>query len=103
MDISFRLFFEEEEVNVVTYRHEYRSLMELISDRFYLEEFGECKGIGRCGTCMVRIIDKDKSFEEFERNEETTLLKMGIQNPLVRLSCQILIDDKLANCIISVL
>lgn len=31
--------------------------MALLYDKFYMEDFGECKGIGRCGTCHIHILN----------------------------------------------
>jgi ferredoxin len=36
--------------------NEYRSLMMLIYDQIYPEGFGECLGMGKCGTCLVEIV-----------------------------------------------
>lgn len=99
-DITFTLFVLEKEIIVATYSGEYRSVMELIYDKLFLEDFGECKGIGRCGTCMVRFLPKDKTFTELERNEQATLTKMEIKDPFVRLSCQIAVDEKLMDSLV---
>jgi len=40
---------------------------------------------------------------EFVRNEQSTLRKMDITNPQVRLSCQIQVDDDLKNANVYVL
>ncbi|MDP9047050.1 MAG: 2Fe-2S iron-sulfur cluster-binding protein [Bacteroidota bacterium] len=76
-----------------TYRNEYRSLMMLIYDKLSTEEFGECLGIGKCGTCLVEMISSGHQLTSYERNEETTLLKAGHSNKDVRLSCQIMADE----------
>ena len=76
-----------------TYEGEYRNLMELFKDNLNLEEFGDCRGLGRCGTCTILV--EDKILQEKDRNEETTLKKINVSNVKIRLSCQILIDDNL--------
>jgi 2Fe-2S ferredoxin len=69
--------------------------MMLIYDQFADEEFGDCRGMGKCGTCMVEILNANQELANFDRNEATTLAKMNITQPNVRLSCQLMIDDKL--------
>ena len=73
-------------------------------DKIYIEEFGECGGMGRCGTCIVKIAGYDIERKD-ERNEKRTLTKMGIDhdNINIRLSCQILIDENLNNCVIEIM
>ena len=95
--IQFTLIDENEEYVVKTYNSEYRNLMVLINEKIYLEDFGECRGMGRCGTCIVEIINTGSQLCSFDRNEEATIKKTGITNPNYRLACQILIDEKLAN------
>ncbi len=101
--IQFTLIDGEEEHVVNTYTSEYRNLMVLINEKIYLEDFGECKGMGRCGTCVVEVIDNDGGLHSFDRNEEATIKKTGITNPNYRLSCQILIDEKLTNATFRIL
>ena len=96
-DINFTIVSDEEEFTVVTYAGEYRNLMALITDKIYVEDFGECKGMGRCGTCVIEIITMENEFRSFERNEEATIKKNSITNPNYRLACQILIDEQLKN------
>lgn len=96
-DISFTLIDEDEEHVIQTYAGEYRNLMALISDKIYIEDFGECKGMGRCGTCVVEIVKAVNKFASQERNEEATLKKTGISDPNFRLACQILVNQELEN------
>jgi 2Fe-2S ferredoxin len=96
-DINFTIVSDEEEFTVETYAGEYRNLMALITDKIYVEDFGECKGMGRCGTCVIEIIKTENKFLSFERNEEATIKKTGITNPNYRLACQILVDEQLKN------
>ena len=94
-DISFDLVYCENRITVTTYQGEYRNLMELIKDKLVLEDFGECKGIGRCGTCMVTIKDWKFSEPVKERNEERTLANWSTDTKEVRLSCQIMVNRNL--------
>lgn len=102
-DISFEIIYENEPHQVTTRRNEYVNLMMLIYDRFADEEFGDCRGMGKCGTCMVEILNATEDLASFDRNEKTTLAKMNISEENVRLSCQLMIDDKLNGLQIRVL
>lgn len=66
--------------------------MAWISDSICLDGFGECKGMGRCGTCHVRLLNYSGELNDLQRNEETTLGKMRTPVCGDRLSCQILVD-----------
>jgi|SRR6185503_2378770 2Fe-2S ferredoxin len=102
-DIRFTLLEEDDEYVINTYNSEYRNLMVLINEKIYLEDFGECRGMGRCGTCIVEVVKKDNELFSFDRNEEATIKKTGITNPNYRLACQILVDEKLANATFRIL
>ena len=101
-DISFRLICFDEEVTIETYEGEFRNLMTLINEKIYVEDFGECKGIGRCGTCLVEVEGLDAIASVMERNEKSTLAKCAVKKSNLRLSCQIMINDALKNSIIKI-
>ena len=82
-------------------RGEYRNLMVLINEKMYVEDFGECKGIGRCGTCLIEI-ETEKRLPPSERNEQSTLAKCAVQKPGLRLACQIMIDEGLQGTVVKV-
>ncbi len=95
-DISITVFLLNEKHTIQTYQGEYRNLMALLYDKFYMEDFGECKGIGRCGTCHIHILnDAELVNKENAGNENTTLAKMDCVQWNSRLACQIIIDQKL--------
>jgi 2Fe-2S ferredoxin len=96
-DIVITVTVGDRDYRLETYEGEYRNLMMLIYDRLYVDDFGECRGMGRCGTCVVEINAAPEELEIRDRNEDTTLTKMGITDPRQRLSCQILVDDTLHN------
>lgn len=75
--------------------------MDLINDKLYVEDFGECRGIGRCGTCLISYTS-EKTLPEMDRNEKTTLVKAGVDGAEWRLSCQIMIDELLDGSVIEV-
>ena len=101
-NIHLKVMYGEEEYHLETYTNEYRNLMMLLYDKIYLEDFGECKGMGRCGTCMVEIVATKNELPYLERNEETTLKKTGVTNVNLRLACQILVNEALQNATIRV-
>ncbi len=101
-DIKFSIISDGEEYLIETYRGEYRNLMVLIMDKIYVEDFGECKGMGRCGTCVVEVLESQNNVPEIVRNEEATLKKTGVVNSNARLSCQILVEDEIKNAVIRI-
>lgn len=99
--IHFNLVHEGETILIETNPYEFENLMELIQNKIINEEFGECLGMGRCCTCLINVsslID----FPEKERNETSTLMKNGIDNSTMRLSCQIEIGNHLKNAVITI-
>ncbi len=101
-DISFTLVYLDEEIKVQTYEGEFRNLMSLINQKIYVEDFGECKGIGRCGTCLVEVEGLPGDDLLMERNERSTLEKCVVKNENVRLSCQLMIKPYLKNARIEI-
>jgi ferredoxin, 2Fe-2S len=101
--IHFTVYYAGEKHELKTYRYEYRNLMVLLYDKIYIEDFGECKGMGRCGTCAIKVTGLPHSVQTLERNEERTLFKMGIQGGDVRLACKLLVDEHLANIVVEIL
>lgn len=99
--ITFQIIHSHEETEVQTHEGEYRNLMSLINDKIFVEDFGECKGIGRCGTCLV-IINAKNMLCPIDRNEKTTLDKCVIIHPQMRLACQIMIQDYLKDAFITI-
>lgn len=94
-NITFELIYEGESHTVSVRRNEYVNLMMLIYDQFADEEFGDCRGMGKCGTCMIQVLNQQQPLSDYGRNETVTLAKMNASNAGVRLSCQLLIDERL--------
>lgn len=92
-DIQVNVLCAGKRYELRTYPHEYRSLMALIYDKVYLEDFGDCKGIGRCGTCHVLLLNYHEGLLKREGNEHSTLNKLSTSQSNSRLSCQILLDS----------
>jgi 2Fe-2S ferredoxin len=101
-DIIFSLTYLDETITVATYNGEFRNLMVLINEKIFVEDFGECKGIGRCGTCLVEVKGLGASAAVMERNEKATLEKCLVKKPNLRLSCQLMINDALHNSSIKI-
>lgn len=101
-NIFFKLIHRDEETNIATYEGEYRNLMILINEKIYVEDFGECRGTGRCGTCLVEATELSSEAAEMQRNEKRTLEKSSLQTPNLRLSCQLMIDHSLQNATIRI-
>lgn len=94
-ELNVGITAEGQERAILTRPYEYRSLMHLITDRLFLDGFGECGGMGRCGTCIVEITSCSGSLTLLDRNERTTLERAGRNQENLRLSCQILIDESI--------
>ena len=102
-DITITIIYGDQEFQLKAYHNEYRNLMMLISDKIYIEEFGQCTAMGRCGTCLVEFLSASNSLSQMNRNEDTTIGKVGTINPNMRLFCQILVDIALHNSKLRVL
>ena len=91
--IKVRVYGQEHELE--TYDGEYRNLMMLIYDRIYIDEFGECKGVGRCGTCHVYVLKAPAGLVFHDGVEHTTLSRLGNTKDNSHLACQIMVDKNL--------
>lgn len=102
--IRFTVYFEGKTYTIQSYPYEYRSLMALLYDKIYVDDdFGECKGMGRCGTCVIQILNPRGEITFFDRNETATLSKMGINDEHVHLSCQIELNEHINGLEIEIL
>ena|SRR5436190_10369537 len=101
--IKFTGHYEGQTYFLESNENEYRNLMSLLKDKICPEDFGQCGGIGRCGTCLIKLSGVSGDSLLFYRNGHETLRKMGIVDPEVRLSCQILVNEDLKNVIVQLL
>lgn len=99
--IRFVLVSADEKLEITVRRGAYRNLMDLINDKLYVEDFGECRGIGRCGTCLISFTS-DTDLPEMDRNEQSTLAKTEFSGKGWRLSCQLMIDETLDGSTITI-
>ena len=93
--IHITIIIDGKKLVITTRRGEYRNLMALLYDKIYIENFGECKGTGRCGTCHIHVIDPTDRLLQPVGNEVTTLSKMDHVVRNSRLACQLMIDETL--------
>jgi len=100
--IKIQVIWEGQEYDLVTYTNEYRNLMMLVLDQLGPEGYGECLGMGKCGTCLIEIVSGGEGLTDFDRNESATLQKHGIAGTGQRLACQILITEALDGLTIKV-
>jgi ferredoxin, 2Fe-2S len=85
-----------------TYPREYPNLMSLISNTILVDDFGDCKGMGRCGTCHIEVIDGGLLIRS-EGNEGSTLGKLARTTEASRLSCQIPVDESLNGAVVRII
>ena len=76
-DIAFAIFYLGERHDISTYEGEYRNLMHLITDKIFVDNFGECKGMCRCGTCLVEVDGLQGESAIVEKNEAAIIRKLG--------------------------
>ena len=102
-DINITVFNGRESFSFATRKGEYRNLMVLLYDKLYLDGFGECKGIGRCGTCHVRVLGIYDGLKARVANENSTLSKMKGVTQTSRLACQMNIDETLDGIVVEII
>lgn len=101
--IQFTIVENGIQQQTTTYHGAYPNLMYLLKNELQLDSFGECGGVGRCATCVVKTkgITGDSSVKD--RNEPATLAKLGFEEKNIRLSCQIYITKDLNDAIIELM
>lgn len=80
----------------------YTNLMTLLKDKFCLDDFGECGGMGRCATCLIHATGLSGKSQIKERNEGVTLFRQGNGHDNIRLSCQLLITKDLNDAVVEI-
>ena len=97
-------FIENGKANQVTTVHgAYANLMYLLRDNLFDDSFGECGGMGKCATCVVKIKEGKGNIPKKTRNEPETLRKHNMDYPNIRLSCQLYIDNNLDGVTVEIL
>ncbi len=101
--IRFTLIDNNSKQVIETHHGAYRNLMFLLKDKVYPDCFGECGGMGRCATCIIKIDGLSGSSINKERNEPATLSKMGYEDENIRLSCQIFVTKDLNGAVVELI
>ncbi|MEO5593307.1 MAG: 2Fe-2S iron-sulfur cluster-binding protein [Chitinophagaceae bacterium] len=91
--IEFTGYYQGQAYPLRTFENEYRNLMVLLTDKIFPEDFGQCGGMGRCGTCLVNILEQENNPADLYKNPQSKLRKMGMKKRETRLSCQIQINE----------
>lgn len=102
-DISVTITYLGEQHRISTFEGEYRNLMHLITDKIFVENFGDCKGMCRCGTCLVEVCGLQGESAMMERDEAAIVRSLGPGNENTRLACQLLIDKNLQQATIRIM
>ncbi|MFL9830186.1 2Fe-2S iron-sulfur cluster-binding protein [Flavobacterium sp. ST-87] len=102
-NIHFTVIENGTRITVTTRHGSYPNLMYLLKEELQLESFGECGGVGRCATCVVKTSGITGNSAVKDRNEPNTLEQLGYSDETTRLSCQIYITADLNGAEITVL
>jgi ferredoxin, 2Fe-2S len=100
--IEFTVIENEQRHSIKVIHGSYPNLMFLLKEELGLDSFGECGGVGRCATCVVKIIGIKGNSAVKERNEPNTLEQMGYIEDTIRLSCQLYITNDLEGAEITI-
>lgn len=101
--ICFTVIYNGAIRTIETYVHEYPNLMFLLRDKLFLDDFGECGGVGRCATCIIKLNGVEGNALKKDRNEPATLSKLGYTAENIRLSCQLYVTTDLEDSQIEIL
>lgn len=101
--IQFTVIDNGNKIAISSHHGSHPNLMFLLKEKLSLDSFGECGGVGRCATCLVKAVGvKGKSVVK-ERNEPATLSKLGYEAEAIRLSCQLYVTADLDGAVITIL
>lgn len=73
--------------------HQYRNFMEMIVDQLS-EDIGDCMGRAWCGTCHVELV-QGNLVDDKDSKEDHKLQELYNHSQTSRLSCQIMVNEKL--------
>lgn len=93
--ITFAVIENGTKIPIVTRNGSHPNLMYLLKEELQLDAFGECGGVGRCATCVIKTEGITGNSALKDRNEPATLAKLGFDDTHIRLSCQIYITQDL--------
>jgi ferredoxin, 2Fe-2S len=72
-----------------------RTLMENLRDQGFDDILATCGGACSCGTCHVYVGNMDGALSPISEDEEALLDSLTHRRPESRLSCQILVTEKI--------
>ena len=101
--IALLVDYDGEDHELRTYPNEYRSLMQLIDDKISPEGFGECLGMGKCGTCLIQVLESCRPLSYYDRNEASALKKLAYTGENIHLACQVIADENINELKIKIL
>ncbi|MBW4359663.1 2Fe-2S iron-sulfur cluster-binding protein [Flavobacterium taihuense] len=101
--IQFTVIEDGQNQQIETFHGAYPNLMYLLKDKLFLNSFGECGGMGKCATCIVKTTGIKGNSVTKDRNEPNTLIKLGHTEENIRLSCQLFITQDLEGAQIEIL
>ena len=101
--IQFTVIEEGQRQQIATFHGTYANVMYLLKDKLFLNSFGECGGMGKCATCIVKTTGVKGNSTIKDRNEPNTLTKLGHTEENIRLSCQLFITQDLEGAQIEIL
>ena len=101
--IQFTVIEDVQNQQIKTFHGAYANLMYLLKDKLFLDSFGECGGMGKCATCIVKTTGIKGNSAIKDRNEPNTLTKLGYTEKDIRLSCQLYITQDLEGAKIEIL
>lgn len=101
--IQFTVIENDKRYPIKVAHGSYANLMFLLKEQLILDSFGECGGVGRCASCIVRVTGIKGNSAIKERNEPATLEKLGHTDDDIRLSCQLYITTDLEGAEIAIL
>lgn len=101
--IQFTVIENNQRYPIKVMHGSYPNLMFLLKEQLSLDSFGECGGVGRCATCVVKAIGIKGNSAVKYRNEPVTLQKLGHYEETIRLSCQLYITPDLEGSEITIL
>lgn len=101
--VQFTIIENQHSYPVKVKHGSYPNLMFLLKELIGLDSSGECGGVGRCATCVVKAIGIQGNSAVKERNEPNTLEQLGYTEDTFRLSCQLYITSDLEEAEITLL
>jgi ferredoxin, 2Fe-2S len=101
--VTVKIMTEQGNIILKGYARTYKNLMSFLSAKLEMDDMGECKGMGRCGTCQIRVENNLSIIGDYDGNELNTLKMLDNTDPNVRLACKIHFNELIDNIVISII